>query len=74
MYSDKKASHQFAVEVEVEILTRKKRHFGEIFPRLRFIWLELRPPEAVRKDISVIFTKSYTFCSDFLKGWITDMK
>ena len=23
---------QFAVEVEIEILSRKKRHFGEIFP------------------------------------------
>ena len=51
---------QFAVEVEIEILSRKKRHFGEIFPLFA-----LHLAETLRKCI-LHFDKK---CIESFKGF-----
>ena len=58
--SGEQKRHQFAVEVEIEILSRKKRHFGKIFPLFA-----LHLAETLRKCI-LHFDKK---CIESFKGF-----
>ena len=72
--SDKKAD-QFAVEVEIEILTpRKKRHFGEIFPRFA---LHLTGTETLGEKIFLFHSQNLYMLVhlwNYMKMMTIDMK